>query len=45
MVYVNGIPTVCSGDCKFEWSSTNSPTITGVTPTSGMVKIYDTLLK
>ena len=39
MVKVNGIPTACSGDCKFEWSSSSSPTVTGITPTSGRQRL------
>ncbi|CAG2205079.1 unnamed protein product [Mytilus edulis] len=35
MVYVNGIPTICEGDCSFEWSLSSSSTVTAISPTSG----------
>ena len=34
-VYINDVPTKCSGDCSFQWDSSVTPTVTGVTPTSG----------
>ena len=35
-VFINDVPTKCSGDCTFEWSSASTPTVSSVTPTSGM---------
>ena len=34
-VYINDVPTKCSGDCSFQWDSSVTPTVTSVTPTSG----------
>ena len=34
-VTINGIPSLCSGACDFEWSDTATPTIASVTPESG----------
>ncbi|XP_057211103.1 fibrocystin-L-like [Triplophysa rosa] len=34
-VFINGIPSWCSGDCSFTWSESKTPTVTGVSPTEG----------
>ncbi|KAI5615922.1 fibrocystin-L precursor [Silurus asotus] len=34
-VFINGIPSVCSGDCGFTWSESKTPTVTGISPTQG----------
>uniref|UniRef100_A0A667X934 PKHD1 like 1, tandem duplicate 2 n=1 Tax=Myripristis murdjan TaxID=586833 RepID=A0A667X934_9TELE len=34
-VYINGIPSKCSGDCGFEWSEENTPVVTGISPSQG----------
>ncbi|KAI7789613.1 putative fibrocystin-L, partial [Triplophysa rosa] len=34
-VFINGIPSWCSGDCSFTWSESKTPTMTGVSPTEG----------
>lgn len=34
-VYINNVPTKCTGDCSFSWDSSVTPTVTGVTPASG----------
>ncbi|KAI7798957.1 putative fibrocystin-L, partial [Triplophysa rosa] len=34
-VFINGIPSWCSGDCSFTWSESKTPTLTGVSPTEG----------
>uniref|UniRef100_A0A3Q3K5H6 Polycystic kidney and hepatic disease 1 (autosomal recessive)-like 1 n=1 Tax=Monopterus albus TaxID=43700 RepID=A0A3Q3K5H6_MONAL len=34
-VYINGIPSKCSGDCGFEWSEDATPTVTGISPSRG----------
>ena len=34
-VYINDVPTKCSGDCSFQWDSSVTPTVTSVSPTSG----------
>ncbi|KAM9839131.1 PKHD1 like 1, tandem duplicate 1 [Aulostomus maculatus] len=34
-VYVNGIPSKCSGDCGFEWSEERTPVVTGISPSQG----------
>ncbi|KAJ0054901.1 hypothetical protein NL108_007111 [Boleophthalmus pectinirostris] len=31
-VYINNIPSWCSGDCGFEWSPEKTPVLTAVTP-------------
>lgn len=35
-VFVNDVPTTCSGDCSFQWNLAVTPDITGVEPQSGM---------
>ncbi|KAK3716577.1 hypothetical protein RRG08_039372 [Elysia crispata] len=34
---INGVPTRCQEgqDCSFSWASSHTPTVTGITPTSG----------
>uniref|UniRef100_A0A673FZ74 Fibrocystin-L-like n=1 Tax=Sinocyclocheilus rhinocerous TaxID=307959 RepID=A0A673FZ74_9TELE len=34
-VFINGIPSWCSGDCGFTWSPSKTPTVTGISPTQG----------
>ncbi|XP_050924319.1 LOW QUALITY PROTEIN: PKHD1 like 1, tandem duplicate 1 [Lates calcarifer] len=34
-VYINGIPSKCSGDCSFEWSEEKTPVVTGISPSEG----------
>nr|XP_046273956.1 PKHD1 like 1, tandem duplicate 1 [Scatophagus argus] len=34
-VYINGIPSKCSGDCGFEWSEDSTPVVTGISPSQG----------
>ncbi|XP_073714529.1 fibrocystin-L [Misgurnus anguillicaudatus] len=34
-VFINGIPSWCSGDCSFTWSESKTPTVTGISPTEG----------
>ncbi|TRY58767.1 hypothetical protein DNTS_034596, partial [Danionella cerebrum] len=34
-VFINGIPSWCSGDCAFTWSESKTPTVTGISPTQG----------
>uniref|UniRef100_A0A8D0AJK6 PKHD1 like 1 n=1 Tax=Sander lucioperca TaxID=283035 RepID=A0A8D0AJK6_SANLU len=34
-VYINGIPSKCSGDCGFEWSEDKTPIVTGISPSQG----------
>ncbi|XP_039677098.1 fibrocystin-L-like [Perca fluviatilis] len=34
-VYINGIPSKCSGDCGFEWSDNKTPVVTGISPSQG----------
>ncbi|KAA0710209.1 Fibrocystin-L Polycystic kidney and hepatic disease 1-like protein 1 [Triplophysa tibetana] len=34
-VFINGIPSWCSGDCSFTWSESKTPTVTRVSPTEG----------
>ncbi|KAJ8313322.1 hypothetical protein KUTeg_009108 [Tegillarca granosa] len=33
-VNINGIPSICSGDCKFEWTQASTPTVTAISPTT-----------
>lgn len=35
-VFINGIPSKCSGDCGFEWSEDHTPVVTGISPTQGV---------
>ncbi|XP_042362122.1 fibrocystin-L-like [Plectropomus leopardus] len=35
VVYINGIPSKCSGDCGFEWSKEKTPIVTGISPSQG----------
>lgn len=35
VVYINNIPSMCSGDCSFEWAAEKTPTITGISPAQG----------
>ena len=39
-VYINDVPTKCSGDCSFQWDSSVTPTVTSVTQTSGKLLKY-----
>ncbi|KAI3358131.1 hypothetical protein L3Q82_003134 [Scortum barcoo] len=34
-VFINGIPSKCSGDCGFEWSEDSTPVVTGINPSQG----------
>ncbi|XP_043073568.1 PKHD1 like 1, tandem duplicate 1 [Puntigrus tetrazona] len=34
-VFINGIPSWCSGDCSFTWSESKTPKVTGISPTQG----------
>ncbi|XP_030003200.1 fibrocystin-L-like [Sphaeramia orbicularis] len=34
-VWINGIPSWCSGDCTFEWSEEKTPFVTGISPSQG----------
>ncbi|KAK2887447.1 hypothetical protein Q8A67_015675 [Cirrhinus molitorella] len=34
-VFINGIPSRCSGDCGFTWSQSKTPTVTGISPMQG----------
>nr|XP_055075552.1 fibrocystin-L-like [Misgurnus anguillicaudatus] len=34
-VFINGIPSWCSGDCGFNWSESKTPTVTGISPPKG----------
>uniref|UniRef100_A0A8C4EZ61 PKHD1 like 1, tandem duplicate 2 n=1 Tax=Dicentrarchus labrax TaxID=13489 RepID=A0A8C4EZ61_DICLA len=34
-VYINGIPSKCSGACGFEWSEDATPVVTGISPSQG----------
>ncbi|XP_060573258.1 fibrocystin-L-like isoform X2 [Ruditapes philippinarum] len=34
-LYINDVPTACSGDCSFEWKSSVTPTVTAVSPSTG----------
>ncbi|XP_053468790.1 PKHD1 like 1, tandem duplicate 1 [Ictalurus furcatus] len=34
-VFINGIPSVCSGDCGFSWNESKTPIVTGISPTQG----------
>ncbi|XP_051729532.1 LOW QUALITY PROTEIN: fibrocystin-L-like [Ctenopharyngodon idella] len=34
-VFINGIPSWCSGDCGFTWSESKTPTVTRISPTEG----------
>ncbi|KAL4228989.1 Fibrocystin-L [Mactra antiquata] len=34
-LYINDVPTSCTGDCSFQWDSSVTPSATSVTPTSG----------
>ncbi|KAK9526506.1 hypothetical protein VZT92_015203 [Zoarces viviparus] len=34
-VYINGIPSKCSGDCGYEWSEDKTPVVTGISPSQG----------
>ena len=36
-LYVNDVPTACSGDCSFQWKSSVTPTVTEVSPSTGRV--------
>nr|XP_061786823.1 fibrocystin-L-like [Nerophis lumbriciformis] len=36
-VYINGIPSKCSGDCGFEWSEDKTPVVSGISPSKGSV--------
>ncbi|XP_072925977.1 LOW QUALITY PROTEIN: PKHD1 like 1, tandem duplicate 1 [Hemitrygon akajei] len=34
-VFINGIPSKCSGDCGYRWTSAKTPVITGISPSRG----------
>uniref|UniRef100_A0A3B4U1D6 PKHD1 like 1, tandem duplicate 2 n=1 Tax=Seriola dumerili TaxID=41447 RepID=A0A3B4U1D6_SERDU len=34
-VYINGIPSKCSGDCGFDWSEEKTPVVSGISPSQG----------
>ena len=34
-LFINDVPTKCSGNCLFQWSSGVTPSVTSVSPTSG----------
>ncbi|XP_069771791.1 PKHD1 like 1, tandem duplicate 1 [Narcine bancroftii] len=34
-VYINGIPSKCSGNCGYRWNLAKSPVITGISPSRG----------
>ncbi|XP_059206673.1 fibrocystin-L-like isoform X1 [Centropristis striata] len=34
-VLINEIPSMCSGDCGYEWSEDKTPAVTGISPTQG----------
>ncbi|KAM8840499.1 PKHD1 like 1, tandem duplicate 1 isoform 3-T3 [Spinachia spinachia] len=36
-VYINGIPSKCSGDCGYEWSEDKTPVVTGISPSQGSI--------
>ncbi|XP_061122944.1 PKHD1 like 1, tandem duplicate 1 [Syngnathus typhle] len=36
-VYINGIPSKCSGDCGFEWLDEKTPTVSGISPSQGSI--------
>uniref|UniRef100_A0A3B4AFD8 Uncharacterized protein n=1 Tax=Periophthalmus magnuspinnatus TaxID=409849 RepID=A0A3B4AFD8_9GOBI len=35
-VFINNIPSWCSGDCSFEWSAEKTPIITNINPSQGI---------
>ncbi|XP_067833370.1 fibrocystin-L-like [Heptranchias perlo] len=34
-VFINGIPSNCSGNCGYVWNSVKTPVISGISPTTG----------
>ncbi|XP_038131411.1 PKHD1 like 1, tandem duplicate 1 isoform X2 [Cyprinodon tularosa] len=34
-LYINGIPSNCSGNCSFQWSEEETPVVTGISPSQG----------
>uniref|UniRef100_A0A3B4AF70 Uncharacterized protein n=1 Tax=Periophthalmus magnuspinnatus TaxID=409849 RepID=A0A3B4AF70_9GOBI len=36
-VFINNIPSWCSGDCSFEWSAEKTPIITNINPSQGIM--------
>ncbi|XP_072104046.1 PKHD1 like 1, tandem duplicate 1 [Mobula birostris] len=34
-VFINSIPSKCSGDCGYRWTSAKTPVITGISPSRG----------
>uniref|UniRef100_A0A6I8N1M6 Fibrocystin-L n=1 Tax=Ornithorhynchus anatinus TaxID=9258 RepID=A0A6I8N1M6_ORNAN len=34
-VYINGLPSKCSGDCGYKWDNQNTPIISSISPTQG----------
>ncbi|XP_061682368.1 PKHD1 like 1, tandem duplicate 1 [Syngnathoides biaculeatus] len=36
-VYINGIPSKCSGDCGFQWSEDKTPTVSAISPSRGSI--------
>uniref|UniRef100_A0A3P8VH65 PKHD1 like 1, tandem duplicate 2 n=1 Tax=Cynoglossus semilaevis TaxID=244447 RepID=A0A3P8VH65_CYNSE len=36
-VFINGIPSKCSGDCGFEWKEELTPVVSGISPSAGSI--------
>ncbi|XP_069115224.1 fibrocystin-L-like [Argopecten irradians] len=36
MMLINDVPTKCSGNCDFEWLTSSTPTVTGISPGTGI---------
>lgn len=36
VVYINNIPSMCSGNCSFEWTPEKTPVLTGISPSQGV---------
>lgn len=34
-LYINDVPTACSGDCSFHWNTSVTPAVTDISPTTG----------
>lgn len=34
-LYINDVPTACTGDCSFNWETSSTPTISNINPLSG----------
>ncbi|XP_060603397.1 fibrocystin-L-like isoform X3 [Ruditapes philippinarum] len=41
-LFINDIPTACTDDCSFNWDSSSTPTISGISPQSGSSSISTT---